>query len=427
VRSPVARRTCSVASLVTLGVLLAVCGCSSKPEERRRSQQSDVDALRSLPYAGSYAGGQDEATGVVLDDAQRSCPGYNLYAIQTLSMAELIDERGRVVHSWQYEPSQLWEHCELLPNGDLLVIGAEPYVDAHGRPQQGIGDETRYLVRLDWNSHVLWKRMLHAHHDVELMPDGKLLLLTFRRRQLPEFDPTVPVRDDELTMSDPTGKVIESHSILAAVRKNPAAFPLQPVKPSTLGGPPWLDMFHSNSVEWIRPPELAGADAEPVSGRAIDEPGNVLVCFRHQNCIAVFNWARGQVVWSWGQNELAGPHDAQMLGNGHILLFDNGLGRGYSRAVEMDPASGKIVWQYKADPPESFYTASKGSAQRLPNGNTLLAESDKGDAFEVTQQGEVVWRFVCPHKVAKGERAAIVRMVRFPKELIDGLMATKGR
>ncbi len=115
-----------------------------------------------------------------------------------------------------------------------------------------------------------------------------------------------------------------------------------------------------------------------------------------------------------------------MLEDGHILLFDNGLGRGWSRAVEMDPVSGKITWEYRASPPESFYTASKGSVQRLANGNTLLAESDKGVAFEVTTAGEVVWRFICPHKVERGERAAIVRMVRYPREIIEGVIRANG-
>ncbi len=109
-----------------------------------------------------------------------------------------------------------------------------------------------------------------------------------------------------------------------------------------------------------------------------------------------------------------------MLDNGNLLVFDNGLGRGFSRVVEVDPASGRIVWEYRADPPESFYTLSKGSSQRLANGNTLIADSDRGRAFEVTPEGEVVWDFFCPHLTPDGERAAIVRMVRYPRERVDG-------
>ena len=75
-----------------------------------------------------------------------------------------------------------------------------------------------------------------------------------------------------------------------------------------------------------------------------------------------------------------------------------------------------------ADPPSSFYTLSKGSAQRLPNGNTLAVESDRGRAIEVTPAGDIVWQFVCPHYVSPGNRAAIVHMERFPVAFVDDLM-----
>ncbi len=109
------------------------------------------------------------------------------------------------------------------------------------------------------------------------------------------------------------------------------------------------------------------------------------------------------------------------MDTGNVLLFDNGLGRqpAYSRAVEINPLTAEIVWEYRADPPTRFFTASKGSVQRLPNGNTLLAESDRGHAIEVTPEGEVVWEFICPHRAGEGQRAAIVRMKRFPRNYIE--------
>jgi hypothetical protein len=38
-----------------------------------------------------------------------------------------------------------------------------------------------------------------------------------------------------------------------------------------------------------------------------------------------------------------------------------------------------------------------GSAQRLPNGNTLITESAFGRVFEVTKEGEIVWDYVNPY------------------------------
>ena len=74
----------------------------------------------------------------------------------------------------------------------------------------------------------------------------------------------------------------------------------------------------------------------------------------------------------------------------------------YSRAVEVNPATNKIEWEYKADPPQSFYSSLVSSARRLPNGNTLICEGMKGRLFEVTMEGEIVWEYLSPFYTAVG-------------------------
>ena len=152
-------------------------------------------------------------------------------------------------------------------------------------------------------------------------------------------------------------------------------------------------------------------------------PDNVLVCSRHQDTVAILDWRTKELVWAWGQGVLSGPHDASWLANGHLLVFDNGLERGWSRVVEVDPATGEIVWQYRDEQPEGFFTLSRGSAQRLANGDTLIAESDRGRAFEVTPDGEIVWEYFSPHVNEQDERATIVRMKRHPAAEIDAFRA----
>ena len=61
------------------------------------------------------------------------------------------------------------------------------------------------------------------------------------------------------------------------------------------------------------------------------------------------------------------------------------------------------------------------SAERLPNGNTLITESDKGRAFEVTHAGEVVWEFWNP-VILDGKRARIYRLVRHTPERVAALL-----
>ena len=103
----------------------------------------------------------------------------------------------------------------------------------------------------------------------------------------------------------------------------------------------------------------------------------------------------------------------------HILVFDNGRSRGWSRVVEVDPETKKIVWQYRA---KDFFSRLRGGAQRLPNGNTLVTESVKGRVFEVTPDGEIVWDFSNPEVTKDGKRRQIYRMFRLPEKSVAAFL-----
>jgi len=63
----------------------------------------------------------------------------------------------------------------------------------------------------------------------------------------------------------------------------------------------------------------------------------------------------------------------------------------YSRIIEINPKDNKIAWEYKSDPPISFFSYHISDAERLPNGNTLICEGGPGRVFEVTPAQEIVW------------------------------------
>ena len=100
--------------------------------------------------------------------------------------------------------------------------------------------------------------------------------------------------------------------------------------------------------------------------------------------------------------EISHQHAPTLLDNGNILLFDNGMHRRdgslicRSRVLEVNPVTNEIEWEYKADPPQSFYSSLISNARRLPNGNTLICEGMKGRIFEVTMDGEIVWEYINP-------------------------------
>jgi hypothetical protein len=56
--------------------------------------------------------------------------------------------------------------------------------------------------------------------------------------------------------------------------------------------------------------------------------------------------------------------------------------------IEIEPVTGQIVWEYGYEyymrASSKFSGSSWGSAQRLPNGNTLSLDTHSGRIFEVT-------------------------------------------
>jgi hypothetical protein len=54
------------------------------------------------------------------------------------------------------------------------------------------------------------------------------------------------------------------------------------------------------------------------------------------------------------------------------------------------------VWRYQAENREDFFSSEISGAHRLPNGNTLVCAGVRGTFFEVTRDGETVWKYVNP-------------------------------
>lgn len=59
--------------------------------------------------------------------------------------------------------------------------------------------------------------------------------------------------------------------------------------------------------------------------------------------------------------------------------------------------SNQVVWIYSSKNDQNFYSTIGGSAQRLPNGNTLICSDTQGHLFEVTSSDTtVVWEYISP-------------------------------
>lgn len=92
-----------------------------------------------------------------------------------------------------------------------------------------------------------------------------------------------------------------------------------------------------------------------------------------------------------------------------------------SRILEVNPHTQAIVWKYEGQPPSAFFTPSCGTAQRLGNGNTLITETDKGRALEVSPSGDIVWEYLNPERGGPdGEYiACLLEVVRISESSAD--------
>jgi len=144
-----------------------------------------------------------------------------------------------------------------------------------------------------------------------------------------------------------------------------------------------------------------------------------------------------------GNKQMGGNHDVQWIksglpGAGNILIFNNGQNlfeltcqsyifeinpyltstgsistsfvnppdAGYNIWAPADPQnlmksskniSKQIVWKFSSKDNVSFFNTIGGSAQRLPNGNTLISSCNDGHLFEVaSDDSTIVWEYINP-------------------------------
>ncbi|HEY3452487.1 MAG TPA: aryl-sulfate sulfotransferase [Myxococcales bacterium] len=411
--------------------------------------RSDGGATATDGDAGSGDAAQPLDAGVAGPDAARptSCPfsapgrtvgliectdeayeGYTLFAPIWSSNTYLVDMVGRVVHTWpsMYLPGMSFQ---LLANGDLMRTAHKSMFG--GLPTGG------GIQRFSWDGELLWDfewlgEDFAAHHDFAVLPNGNVLLLYWETKQEIDvlglgYTPNGPVWPDAIVEVLPTGPtsgevVWEWHMwdhILpmgTSRAEHPELLELSYTR---------TDWLHSNAIDynaeldqivissrnlselWIIDHGTTTEEAKGHSGGKQGKGGDLL-----------YRWGRPMNYGVEGKQMLFGQHNVQWIapglpGAGHLLLFNNGMGRNYSSVDELatpvDAAGAYLVpepgtqfgpetpaWTYTANPPQSFFANHISGAQRLPNGNTLVCSGDSGAIFEVTGTGKTVWSYRSP-------------------------------
>ena len=101
----------------------------------------------------------------------------------------------------------------------------------------------------------------------------------------------------------------------------------------------------------------------------------------HHNKTVIRIKEDGTLLWAFPNNN---GHDVQLLKNGNVLIVTG-------EVQEVTPDK-KIVWQL-GKPTVEIAEA----AQRLENGNTVIADNGKHAVFEINPKGEEVWHFDVPN------------------------------
>ena len=399
-------------------------------------------------------------TGTTIYEPARAWNGYTVLSPLQTQAVLVIDMNGNVVKRWEGLNNSAGGPARVLPGGILIsASGARP-------PNQ----ESLELVQQDFDGKVIWQFShneqiktregstiwsARQHHDWqrESLPAGyyspesapvvegtSTLILTHTNRMQPKVA-DVMLEDDRLVEVSWKGDVlwewvasdhIDELGFAPDARKAiKAAQSFNKARGS-------FDWLHINSAHFVGPNRWFD------QGDMRFAPNNVIISSREASLLAIVG-RDGKIVWRLGPDfseskelrairQIIGQHHAHIIpkglpGAGNLLVFDNGGSSGYgfaspiapdgvgafarstSRVVEINPVTLELVWSY-TNP--RFFSTNISSAQRLPNGNTLITAGAGGRMFEVTTQGAIVWEYMYPLFSGANASNAVYRAYRIP-------------
>jgi Arylsulfotransferase (ASST) len=323
-------------------------------------------------------------TGLIAHDPELAESGYTLFApMYGDGSVTLIGMDGAVAHRWKmpHRPGL----CAYLLDDGHLFYGGKLMTDLDRFPSWP-RFKAGAALEADWQGRVLWEvRHPDHHHDARKLQNGNVILLCLK-----PLPPGIAARvRGGLSGTEAPGGVIFADYLIEMTTKG------EPVWE-------WRSWEHLDPEDYPLTPQ--DHRAEWTHGNTVAETadGNLLVSFRNISHIFLIERATGNILWKLGSPPLAQQHDPRPLSNGNVLLFDNGTHRRdhpatFSRVLEIDPRTDRIVWQYQDPSMFEFFSPYISGAQRLPNGNTLICEGCHGRIFEVTAAGETVWEYVNPY------------------------------
>ena len=313
-----------------------------------------------------------------------------------------FDGDGHVVWYFQAPEGEQPYVMARRPNGSIVYLAGFKggttaaglvEIDPMGRELQRLSDECAPFGPM--------------HHEVQVLPDGRVLYLSRNVLWDGHGEPAAPQEGDTLGIWDAeagTASIVWNifDHLSPADRVEPAS------NRSLPGHPMWGGCDRDTRVQ----------DWSHGNSAVMADDGSVLVSLGHLNQVISIAPDLASVRWRLGgpgsdftfedpSDRFYAQHTALPLASGNVLLFDNGTGRPYdeggqfSRALELEldleRMTARRVWEHWHRPP--LYAACCSSVQRLPGGNTLvLYGSSRAERCcrvfiiaEVTPDGRTVW------------------------------------
>ena len=399
-------------------------------------------------------------TGTTIYDTSRAWSGYTVLSPLQTQAVLVIDMNGNVVKRWDGFNSSAGGPARVFPGG--VVIGAS----GANPPRQ----ESLELTERDFEGNVLWQFSRNEqittrdgttiwsarqHHDWQRddFPAGyyspettpfveprTTLILTHANRKQPKVA-DVLLEDDRLIEISPKGDIVWEWSASDHIDElgySPEARKALSAAGGFNANRGSFDWLHINSATYVGPNKWFD------QGDKRFAPDHVIISSRETSVLAIVG-RDGSIVWRLGPDfsqskelrairQIIGQHHAHLIPNGlpgagNLLVFDNGGSSGYgapsgiapdgvgiyaragSRVLEINPVTLELVWSYSN---ARFFSTNISSAQRLPNGNTLITAGAGGRVFEVTPKGEIVWEYMFPLFSGANASNAVYRAYRIP-------------
>jgi len=354
--------------------------------------------------------------------------GYILAIENGLKTCYLIDHKGQKVKTWEFELS-LGQDVELASDGSLYGLFKVP------NEYFGYGGQSGLIRRINPEGEVTWEYEISSqdeitHHDLEVMPNGNLLVLVWYRVPADEVEAIGYLSENDLVVE----KVIEINPDSNEIvwEWNSWDHIVQNVSEGhpTYGDPKTqknkIDIFYNYESEYH---EFIGqGDVMHANGLTYQQELDIValsVNFYNEvwfidhstttteaksNQGGQYNRG-GDLLYRFGNPAVLGDEAPKTFDFNHhpsfvstssslnLLIFNNNNQEGRSKAMEFKlPELGEstsigstppLVFEYGN---EDMFFPRVGGAVRLPNGNTLICEGDYG-FWEVNSQGQLLWKY----------------------------------